>query len=99
MYSRQSVQNLHALAAITLQSRQFFAMTLGDQLFEKENEDASKKPRMVCGNRTVRGQFNCEQHGFLQTRETVPLRIKVKYADVSSKMSYGSYVHFSTISH
>jgi len=25
---------LHALAAITLQSRQFFAMTLGDQLFE-----------------------------------------------------------------
>jgi hypothetical protein len=28
------VQNLHALAAITLQSRQFFAMTLGDQLFE-----------------------------------------------------------------
>jgi len=28
------VQNLHALAAITLQSRQFFAMMLGDQLFE-----------------------------------------------------------------
>jgi len=28
------LQNLHALAAITLQSRQFFAMTLGDQLFE-----------------------------------------------------------------
>jgi len=28
------LQNSHALAAITLQSRQFFAMTLGDQLFE-----------------------------------------------------------------
>jgi len=37
------VQNLHALATITLQSRQFFAMTLGDQLFEKKNEEAYEK--------------------------------------------------------
>jgi len=28
------LQNLHVLAATTLQSRQFFAMTLGDKLFE-----------------------------------------------------------------
>jgi len=28
------VQNLHALAAITLQSCQFFAMTVGVELFE-----------------------------------------------------------------
>jgi len=33
-----------------------------------------KKPRMVRGNRPVRGLFNCIQHGFLQTRETVPLK-------------------------
>jgi len=28
---------------------------------------------MVRGNRPVRGLFNCTQHGFLQTRETLPL--------------------------
>jgi len=29
-----SMQNLHAPAAITLQSRQYFAMTLGNQILE-----------------------------------------------------------------
>jgi len=29
-----SMQNLHTLAAITLQSRQDFAMTLGTQIYE-----------------------------------------------------------------
>ncbi len=36
-------QILHALAAICVQSRQFFASTLWDQLFELKNEDDIKK--------------------------------------------------------
>ncbi len=36
-------QILHALAASTVQSRQFFASTLQEQLFELKNEDTSKK--------------------------------------------------------
>jgi hypothetical protein len=34
---------LHALAASCVQSRQFFARTLREQLFELKNEDAIKK--------------------------------------------------------
>ncbi len=37
------MQTLHALAASYVQSRQFFASTLGEQLFELKNEDAIKK--------------------------------------------------------
>jgi hypothetical protein len=33
-------QFLHALAASCMQSRQFFASTLREQLFELKNEDA-----------------------------------------------------------
>jgi hypothetical protein len=33
------MQNLYALEAIKLQSRQYFAMMLVDQIFEFENED------------------------------------------------------------
>jgi hypothetical protein len=33
------MQNLHALAAITLQSRQYFAMTMGLLIFELKNGD------------------------------------------------------------
>ncbi len=36
------MQILHALAASTLQSRQFSACTLREQLFELKNEDAIK---------------------------------------------------------
>jgi hypothetical protein len=37
------MQTLHALVASCLQSRQFFASTLQEQLFELKNEDAIKK--------------------------------------------------------
>jgi hypothetical protein len=37
------MQILHELAASTVQSRQFFASTLQEQLFESQNEDAIKK--------------------------------------------------------
>jgi hypothetical protein len=37
------MQTLHALAASCVQSRQFFASTLREQLFELKNEDAIKK--------------------------------------------------------
>jgi hypothetical protein len=40
---RSRMQILHALAASTVQSRQFFASTLGEQLVELKNEDAIKK--------------------------------------------------------
>jgi hypothetical protein len=36
-------QILHALAASCVQSRQFLASTLREQLFEYKNEDAIKK--------------------------------------------------------
>jgi hypothetical protein len=36
-------QILHALSASCMQSRQFFASTLREQLFELKNEDAIKK--------------------------------------------------------
>ncbi len=36
-------QILHMLAASCVQSRQFFASTLREQLFELKNEDANKK--------------------------------------------------------
>jgi hypothetical protein len=37
------MQTLHALAASCMQSRQFLAITLREQLFELKNEDAIKK--------------------------------------------------------
>jgi hypothetical protein len=37
------MQTLHALAASCVQSRQFFASTLREQLLELKNEDAIKK--------------------------------------------------------
>jgi hypothetical protein len=37
------MKKLHALAASTVQSRQYFASLLGEQLFELKNEDAIKK--------------------------------------------------------
>jgi hypothetical protein len=37
------MQTLYALAASCMQSRQFFASTLPEQLFELKNEDAIKK--------------------------------------------------------
>jgi hypothetical protein len=45
------MHTLHALAASCVQSRQFFASTLGEQLFELKNKDAIKKsenPRDTC---------------------------------------------------
>jgi hypothetical protein len=37
------MQTLHALVASCMQSRQFFASTLREQLFELKNENAMKK--------------------------------------------------------
>jgi hypothetical protein len=43
-----SMQTLHALAASCVQSRQFFASTLQEQLFELKNVDAIKKSENLC---------------------------------------------------
>jgi len=40
------MQNIHPLAAITTQSYQYFAMTLGEQIFEFKNGDSTfENPR------------------------------------------------------
>jgi hypothetical protein len=47
------MQNLHVLMASCMQSRQFFASRLQEQLFEFKNEDAIKKsenPRDTCAS-------------------------------------------------
>jgi hypothetical protein len=41
-------QILHVLAASCVQSHQFFASTLREQLFEVKNEDAIKKSENLC---------------------------------------------------
>ncbi len=46
IYMRRAVscmQNLHALATSSMQSRHFFTSTLREKLFELKNEDAIKK--------------------------------------------------------
>ncbi len=42
------MQTLHALAASCMQSRQFFASMLQEQLFELKNEDAIKNLRIYA---------------------------------------------------
>jgi hypothetical protein len=42
------MQTLHALVASCVQSRQFFASTLREQLFELKNEDTMKKSENLC---------------------------------------------------
>jgi hypothetical protein len=42
------MKKLQALAASTAQSRQYFASSLGEQLFELKNEDAIKKSENLC---------------------------------------------------
>ncbi len=39
------MQIVHALAANTAQSRQFFASTMREQIFELKNEDTIKKSK------------------------------------------------------
>jgi hypothetical protein len=43
------MQILHALAASTVHSCQFFARTLREQLFELKNQDVIKKSENLCG--------------------------------------------------
>jgi hypothetical protein len=43
------MQTLHALAANCMQSHQFFASMLREQLFELKNEDAIKKSENLHG--------------------------------------------------
>ncbi len=68
-------QILHVLAASCVQSRQFFASTLREQLFEVKNEDAIKNLRIYtthvlnkCYPSTL-----CNMHGPIQSHKTVPL--------------------------
>jgi len=44
------MQNVHALAAITLQSCQYFAMTLKEQIFELHNVGTTQKIKDPADN-------------------------------------------------
>jgi hypothetical protein len=68
------MQALHALAASCVQSRQFFASTLREQLFELKNEDAIKKSENLRDTCDCKGLSINTMHGPIQSRETVPLR-------------------------
>jgi hypothetical protein len=68
------MQTLPVLAASCMQSRQFFASTLREQLFELKNEDTLKKSknlREVCASQ---GLSINTMHGPIKSCETVPLK-------------------------
>jgi hypothetical protein len=67
------IQTLHALSASCMQSRQFFASTLREQLFELKNEDPIKKSENLCYTYVCKGLSINTMHGPIQSRETVPL--------------------------
>ncbi len=67
------MQTLHALAASCVQSRQFIASTLREQLFEWKNEDAIKKSENLRDKCACKGLPIKTMHDPIQSRETVPL--------------------------
>jgi hypothetical protein len=66
-------QVLHAIAISCVQSRQFFASTLREQLFELKNEDDILKSKNLGDTRACKGLSIKTIHGPIHTRETVPL--------------------------
>ncbi len=54
-------------------SRQFFASTLREQLFELKNEDANKKSENLRDTCACKGLSINTMHGPIQSHETVPL--------------------------
>jgi hypothetical protein len=68
------MQTLHALSASCMQSCQFFASTLREQLFELKNEDPIKKSKNLRDTCACKGLFINTMHGPIQSRETVPLK-------------------------
>jgi hypothetical protein len=67
------MQTLHALAASCVQSRQVFASTLREKLFELK-KDAIKKSENLRDTCTCKGLSINTMHVPIQSRETVPLR-------------------------
>jgi hypothetical protein len=61
------------LAATCMQSRQLFASTLREQLFEFKKEDAIKKSKNLRDTCPCHVLSINTMHGPIQTRETVPL--------------------------
>ncbi len=74
-------QILHAQAASCMQSRQFFANTLPEQLFELKNEDTIKKSENLRGTCPCYGLSINTMYGQIQSRETVPLNYFLVYYD------------------
>jgi hypothetical protein len=68
------MQTLHALPASCMQSRQFFASTLREQLFELINEDTFKKSENLRNTCACKRLSINTMHSPIQSRETVPLK-------------------------
>jgi hypothetical protein len=68
--------NLHAASCV--QSRQFFASTLREQLFELKNLDAIKKSENLRDTCACKGLSINTMHGPVQSRETGPLMCVVQ---------------------
>jgi hypothetical protein len=66
--------NLHVLAATTVQSRQFFASSLGELYFELKNRGTNKNSKITRDTFTNPGLTINPKHGPVQSRETVPLK-------------------------
>jgi len=83
------MQNLHTLAAIALQSRQFCAiMQYAGRINIEEKKKLRKNPRklkILRGNRAFRGLFKRTKHIFLRTYETVPLNAVKKHHEKQSR--------------
>ncbi len=64
------MQILHALAASKVQSRQFLAITLREQLYKK-----MKTPLKNLTTHVLAKAYTLTLHGLIQSHETVPYRI------------------------
>jgi hypothetical protein len=82
------MQILHALAASCVQSRQLFASTLREQLFEIENEDAIKNLRIYSIHVLAIGLSINTLHDPIQSPETVPLRSLGIAASMAESISW-----------
>ncbi len=56
-----------------MQSQQFFASTLREQLYELKNEDAIKKTGNLCDTRACQGLSINTMQSPIKSRETAPL--------------------------
>jgi hypothetical protein len=67
-----------------MQSRQFFASTLREQLFELKNEDAIKKSENQRDKCSCKGLSINTMHGPIQSREAVHLNFSKYFSCIGA---------------